>query len=299
MSILIDEKTRVICQGITGRLGTLYTSLAIKYGTKMIGGTSPGKSGIMHSDFNLPVFNTIFELKRELGKVDATVIYVPAPYAPDAIMEAIDAQIPLICCITEGNAMIDMLKVKRYLKDSSSILIGPNCPGITSPGKSMIGIIPSYVCSKGNIGVISRSGTLTFEAADQLTKVGLGQSTLVGIGGDPLIGLTFKQVAERFVNDPDTHGLVLIGEIGGTMEEDVANFLHNSKRKLPTVGLIAGIHAPVGKRMGHAGAIVSGKNSMETAESKVKALKAAGIRIIDSPLHIGKTMLDMLNKNSM
>lgn len=289
MSILVNAHTKVICQGFTGRNGTFHSEQAIEYGTRMVGGVTPGKGGTMH--LNLPVFDTVYDAKAKTG-ADASVIYVPAPFAADAILEAIDAEIPLVVCITEGIPVLDMLKVKQALLRSKTRLVGPNCPGVITVDECKIGIMPGYIHKKGVVGIVSRSGTLTYEAVAQTTAEGLGQTTCVGIGGDPLNGTNFIDVIEMFLNDPETQAIVMIGEIGGSAEADAAHFIKNHKIKKPTVGFIAGRTAPPGRRMGHAGAIVSGGD--DTAESKIEALKSAGIKVADSPGLIGKTMSELL-----
>jgi succinyl-CoA synthetase alpha subunit len=290
VSILVNKNTRVICQGITGEQGTFHTKQMVAYGTKMVGGVTPGKGGTKVD--GIPVFDTVEEAVRKT-KANASVIYVPAAFAADAIMEAADAGIELVVCITEGIPVLDMVKVKRFMDAKNSRLIGPNCPGVITPGECKIGIMPGHIHKKGRIGVVSKSGTLTYEAVDQLTRLGLGQSTCVGIGGDPINGTNFIDVLEMFEKDKNTDAVIMIGEIGGTAEEEAANFVRKNITK-PVVGYIAGVTAPKGKRMGHAGAIIAGGKG--TAEEKFEAMKRAGIKITKNPADIGITLMELLKK---
>lgn len=292
MSILVDENTKLLVQGITGREGTFHTRQAVEYGTKVVAGVTPGKGG--SNVDGIPVFNTVAEAKEKTG-ANASVIFVPPPFAADAIMEAADAGLPLVICITEGIPVMDMMRVKQFLDGKATRLVGPNCPGVISPGKCKIGIMPGRIHKQGHIGVISRSGTLTYEAVGQLTALGIGQSTCVGIGGDPIIGTQFIDALRLMAADPDTHGIVMIGEIGGSAEEEAAAFIKSSVKK-PVVGFIAGRTAPPGRRMGHAGAIISGGKG--TAADKIAALEAAGIRMAASPALIGETMAAALGKTA-
>ncbi|MEJ2596503.1 MAG: succinate--CoA ligase subunit alpha [bacterium] len=289
MSVLVNKESRIIVQGFTGTEGTFHASQMIDYGTNVVGGVTPGKGGQTHLE--RPVFNTVQEAVKETG-ANVSLIFVPPAFAADAIMEAAEAGIGVIVCITEGIPTIDMVKVKDYLKDTNARLIGPNCPGVITPGEAKVGIMPGFIHEKGRVGIVSRSGTLTYEAVDQLTKTGLGQTTAIGIGGDPVIGTTTKEAIELFMNDPETEGIVMIGEIGGNMEADAAYWIKENSTK-PVVGFIAGATAPAGRTMGHAGAIIGGK--ADTADAKKAILRECGVHVVDSPADIGKKMAELLS----
>ena len=291
MAVLVDENTKVICQGLTGSQGTFHTEQAVAYGTKMVGGVTPGKGGSTH--IGLPVFDTVAQAKDQTG-ADATAIYVPPPFAADAILEAIDAEMELIVCITEGIPVMDMMKVKRALEGSASTLIGPNCPGVITPDACKIGIMPGHIHRRGSVGIVSRSGTLTYEAVGQTTAAGLGQSTCIGIGGDPIKGFEFIDALELLLADDETESIIMIGEIGGSAEEDAAEFIKQSKVKKPMAGFIAGRTAPPGRRMGHAGAIISGGKG--GAEDKIEAMASAGITMSDSPAGLGEAILKAMGR---
>ena len=291
MSVLVNKDSKIVVQGFTGREGTFHASQMIEYGTNVVGGVTPGKGGQTH--LGKPVFNTVKDAVNKTG-ADVSLIFVPPAFSSDAIIEACDSGIKVIICITEGIPVQDMIKVKDYLKDKDCRLVGPNCPGVITPGEAKVGIMPGFIHTPGSIGIVSRSGTLTYEAVDQLTKLGLGQSTAIGIGGDPIIGTTTKDAIELFMNDPDTKGIVMIGEIGGNMEAEAAYYIKEHGTK-PVVSFIAGATAPKGRTMGHAGAIIGGKD--DTAQAKKKILKENGVYVIESPADIGKTMADVLNKN--
>jgi len=291
MSVLVNKDSKIIVQGFTGTEGTFHATQMIEYGTKVVGGVTPGKGGSTHLD--KPVFNTVADAVKSTG-ADVSIIFVPPAFAADAIMEAADAGIGLVVCITEGIPVQDMVKVKNYLQSKNTRLIGPNCPGVITADESKVGIMPGFIFKKGRIGIVSKSGTLTYEAADQVAKAGLGISTAIGIGGDPIIGTTTKEAVELFMNDPETDAIVMIGEIGGGMEAEAANYVKSTKNKKPVVGFIAGQTAPPGRRMGHAGAIVGGAD--DTAAAKMKIMQECGIHVVASPADIGKTMAEVLKK---
>ena len=291
MSVLVNKDSKILVQGFTGKEGTFHATQMIEYGTQVVGGITPGKGGKYHLD--KPVFNTVADAVKETG-ADVSLIFVPPPFAADAIMEAVEAGVPLVVCITEGIPTEDMVKVKEYMKGKNSRLIGPNCPGIITPEEAKVGIMPGFIHKRGHVGVVSRSGTLTYEAVDQLTRLGIGQSTCIGIGGDPIIGTTTLDAVKLFMEDDDTHGIVMIGEIGGTMETDAARWIKDHATK-PVVGFIAGQTAPKGRRMGHAGAIIGGAE--DTAAAKMKVMADCGIHVVESPAHIGITMQKALGPN--
>ncbi|HMI77602.1 MAG TPA: succinate--CoA ligase subunit alpha [Ferruginibacter sp.] len=293
MSVLVNKDSKIIVQGFTGTEGTFHATQMIEYGTKVVGGVTPGKGGSTHLD--KPVFNTVADAVKSTG-ADVSIIFVPPAFAADAIMEAADAGIGLVVCITEGIPVQDMVKVKNYLQSKNTRLIGPNCPGVITADESKVGIMPGFIFKKGRIGIVSKSGTLTYEAADQVAKAGLGISTAIGIGGDPIIGTTTKEAVELFMNDPETDAIVMIGEIGGGMEAEAANYVKSTKNKKPVVGFIAGQTAPPGRRMGHAGAIVGGAD--DTAAAKMKIMQECGIHVVASPADIGKTMAEVLKKEN-